>query len=141
MRLLREAFFDGWVEERLHQLALPGIELVQAAVVDAPLRRGFFSMECVQNPHDEDAQADDNGQTKDATEQNVLHVPVLRSSAVRLLRLSRLGLGQALASESLAVRIGELLYKAPRKLARSGSERAKTAFNIEEERGRVVRIK
>jgi hypothetical protein len=134
-------FFDGWVEERLHQLALPEIELVQAAVVDAPLRRGFFSMECVQNPHDEDAQADDNGQTKDATEQNVLHVAVLRSSAVRLLRLSRLGLAQALASESLAVRVGELLYKAPRKLARSGSERAKTAFNIEEERGRVVRIK
>jgi hypothetical protein len=43
--------------------------------------------------------------------------------------------------ESLAVRVGELLYKAPRELARGGSECAKAAFNVKKERGRVVWIK
>jgi hypothetical protein len=44
-------------------------------------------------------------------------------------------------SESRAVRVGELLYKASHKLARSGSEFAKATFSVQQERGRVVWIK
>jgi hypothetical protein len=43
-------------------------------------------------------------------------------------------------SESLAVRGGVLLDKAPHKFARSGSECAKAAFNVQKERGGVVWI-
>jgi len=56
-------------------------------------------------------------------------------------RLSRWGLNRALVSESLPVRGGELLYKTPHKLFRSGPECAKAAFHAQKERGRVVWIK
>jgi hypothetical protein len=43
-------------------------------------------------------------------------------------------------SASLAVWGGELVYQAPHKLARSRSECAKVAINVQKERGRVVCI-
>jgi len=52
------------------------------------------------------------------------------------LRLWQRGLSRALASESLAERIGELFHKTPRQLACSGPECAKVVFKVEEERGR-----
>ena len=57
--------------------------------------------------------------------------------AVRVLRLSRRGLSWALVSESRTVRGSELRYKSPHKLARSGAECAKAAFNVKNKRGWV----
>lgn len=56
------------------------------------------------------------------------------------MRLSRRRLRGALGSESLAVRGGEFVYQTPRKLARSGSECAKVAVGVQQERGRMVWI-
>jgi hypothetical protein len=52
----------------------------------------------------------------------------------------RQGLRGAFASESLAVRGGELVYKTPQQFGRSGSECVKAVVKAQKERGRVVGI-
>lgn len=78
--------FDGSGVERVRKIALTGFDLAKAVLADATWLRRVVWSEGVQNPCDEHAHADHNGQSKDANEENVVHVRVLRSSAVPWLR-------------------------------------------------------